>query len=88
MHVFEIRDLKPSDAGEWRSLAFNSYGQTLCSCTIKVIGTLKILLEVSTLYLTMRVEVVFPILTLQKDVLCQLQKAVSDLTSGTQVEKF
>ena len=38
VHVFEIRDLRPSDAGEWRALAFNSYGQTLCSCTIKVIG--------------------------------------------------
>ena len=46
VHVFQIRDLKPSDAGEWRSLAFNSYGQTLCSCTIKVIGTLMFLLEV------------------------------------------
>ena len=37
VHVFEIRDLQPEDAGEWRALAFNSYGQTLCSCSINVI---------------------------------------------------
>ena len=33
-----IRNIKATDAGEWRCLATNAYGKAWCSCDLKVLG--------------------------------------------------